>query len=52
MFLKRPPGQSETKFILLLPCSFDVAVAAGGLGTVRIFQIDFSYLCNENLTKV
>ena len=37
------PGQSETIFFLPVRCSFAVAVAAGGLGTARIFQIDFSY---------
>ena len=39
-------GQSETIFFLPVRCSFAVAVAAGGLETARIFQIDFSYLYN------
>ena len=38
------PGQSETIFFLPVRCSFGVAVAADGLGTARIFQIDFLYL--------
>ena len=41
------PGQSEMIFYLPVRCSFAVAVAAGGLGTARILQIDFSYLYNE-----
>ena len=40
-------AQSETILFLPVRCSFAVAVAAGGLGSLRIFQIDFSYLCNE-----
>ena len=41
------PGQSETIFFLPIRCSFTVAVAAGGVETARIFQIDFSYLHNK-----
>ena len=38
------PGQSETILFLPVRCSFAVAVAAGVLGTSRIFQNDF-YIC-------
>ena len=41
------PGQSETIFFVSVCCSFAIAMVAGGLGTARIFQIDFSYLYNE-----
>ena len=41
------PRHSETTLFLPVRCSFAVGVAVGGLGTARIFQVDFSYLCNE-----
>ena len=48
LYVSCKPGQFETIFFMPIRCSFAVAVAAGGLRTARIFQIDFSYMYNKD----